>query len=1502
MKSAILIIAVMSSLILAQKCDTINQHYNVYATVNETKEWDMRKFFFTGENLKYKINGDCPYFETVDPLSEVGDAVPHGDPSIGNIQNLKAYRSFDNGAWLNDFVFLEQNKTDIDVFYALGDPQKMDQVPRFHAQVNVRNSTVSFICHDLDFLTNYLIVIDCQQPDLDDPVHLGYHNGFIVVDLQDSQHYDISPNEHPQGYNYNYTEDRKIAFHNFSFSTSEEDQEEGGLGADKISLLLRAEPAWATEHADLGRDQLDDDCELEVYKFSNKKFSSTPVAYLTKIELAALLGTDPTKQKFSIIDFQLEPNGDIYVLDGENGVYVLKFTSQALEWKLKEHISFPYITKSYGFDFNYLVNNDGTTTRHLVIVFKDKANFYENGVMKFGIKLPENANYGRIQVQMSQYFLILKLDNVVYVYHSDDGQKLYTYTNDLFDSLIINPYEPDLLGVNKNSAHRFLISNGYLRLKKQDSTNDGTKTYTLDAISLDDTSQKCSVTVNVRVLAKNNTQIFEQSNHPFPQSIYVPTPPIAIDLIASGPNLQYSSLTTLEHPELGNSKIIVTIKSAWNLQLNGIRLPDAKEVIYSDILVTDTATQFYLLVQIPTKIIYVYKCTHSLLDHENAECTDFDNFSLGVQIDKKKHSFYWWIFINQLTYMYQDTDYSIQIYTSTGGQVKNVGKIAVDSTDPLNKFTSVTMVKNEIYCVQEDRKTVQVYAATLPFRLIYEININILSEYKIDGYFTPKRVFSNKKAKSQLLFIQSLNHLYVGQFTNSNSFSTFILYRQLNIIADSQVEVAIGQDHFFVVQQLNDTSLIEEYNYQHIQRIYKTKDLPLFDYKIQKPLTVDFSSQTGWLFVRATDGKETVVLIYEPGVVSHICLHKVIETKAMDIDGKTFDMAVDGGNQMFSYFNNNTIHRIVSILADAELYITPELETQQYVNELSTGVRVTNYPTNEPYTLFTKVTVLNTQSDITIKQQLFTSKKKIFKFVKQEKEQIIDMGTDWYSGQQIGIVVRCDSCTGDLKVRNSIYRVLDGADMPYDISDGVQFGTAGQVYQTREALIFQDVAGKFKERKEIADKSISCELITVSADNNFILSSYTTTKNEVGIFINQCTNLANCQQFKQGSQSIGGAKKISKIVMPDTKNIIILNTDPENFSSTDSFILVTALDYDQSKFTISNKFTINDQYVGSKLLQVGDFDVIKYQINSVNYNTIIFTDINNGLYFAHFAYDAQGVFSKTTNEQYKLRSFSNDQYHVAEDALFLQVKVLSSSLSGSTLQINLLVTTTNSAHYSFGFDLDASKPTSGLPIIKANTVLNYVLTPYGNWHAIDKLAYVNGHVAIPYSNELKVVIGVYDIPNDRPSVVKTIPFNHGIWADYHKALPIDFALLLIKDAQAKYPTLYTNINYDFQSDEYLIEKYELRADPQLLLTNSTSYSDQVQFKIYLHNDFTEVQGLAYLSTTDPTPPNPPEPDDSESSNWWWITLIVIFGVAILGVGGWFAYKKFGKKGVDPLLG
>lgn len=72
------------------------------------------------------------------------------------------------------------------------------------------------MCFDLDFLTNNKIIVDCYQPDLDE-TEKGYTNGFIIVDFADPSKYDLYTNYHPDGYNYNYTEYRKILFHNYSF-------------------------------------------------------------------------------------------------------------------------------------------------------------------------------------------------------------------------------------------------------------------------------------------------------------------------------------------------------------------------------------------------------------------------------------------------------------------------------------------------------------------------------------------------------------------------------------------------------------------------------------------------------------------------------------------------------------------------------------------------------------------------------------------------------------------------------------------------------------------------------------------------------------------------------------------------------------------------------------------------------------------------------------------------------------------------------------------------------------------------------------------------------------------------------------------------------------------------------------------------------------------------------------------------------------------------------------
>ena len=83
--------------------------------------------------------------------------------------------------------------------------------------MNARNETYKLTCFDLDFISPTLIVVDCYQPDLTDE-DKGYSNGFITVDLADPTHYELEANEHPTGYNYNYTLARKILFHNFTYT------------------------------------------------------------------------------------------------------------------------------------------------------------------------------------------------------------------------------------------------------------------------------------------------------------------------------------------------------------------------------------------------------------------------------------------------------------------------------------------------------------------------------------------------------------------------------------------------------------------------------------------------------------------------------------------------------------------------------------------------------------------------------------------------------------------------------------------------------------------------------------------------------------------------------------------------------------------------------------------------------------------------------------------------------------------------------------------------------------------------------------------------------------------------------------------------------------------------------------------------------------------------------------------------------------------------------------
>ncbi|CAD8206153.1 unnamed protein product [Paramecium octaurelia] len=1406
----------------ASSCVSQVQYYDIFASENETQEWDMNAVFFTGEGLKFNITQESNFFEVLNPLHQLGSSKNALEVKI---LSLKPLHQNDNGGWANAFAALGQNQTYFQILYSKDGILNQVNVPIFNESIRVREITDNFTCFDLDFLSETKVIIDCTLPysDLTEtPL-----SGFFIIDVEEESYFGIELYEDTQ--DYNDTQYRILQFHKSTFENQNE-----------ALLLFRSEPAWGTEKA-VQNLILEKDSIINVFSFTSKFTlqQPTPVTVLTKTILAKLLGVDEGKFTFSLVDLIIEANGRINVLDAFEGVYVLVFKDKSLEWNLYNVITPVYITTCFGFNIHNSINKDGTVTKRMVLVYTNKLILFENEVVKFGIQIPVIEWYNTFQIKLTQNYIVLKIRKTIYIYKVENGKKVISQEEDL-DKILANPNYEDIIGINSLTAKRFFLNDGLLRLNRQEKATSNNKIVTLRAETIEQPSKQCSLTINLKVLKQNDPQILNFNNNPINPIITIPSNPLPLEQIASGPNLQFTSIDQVENELQG--KISYTIQQVMKLSIENIHMPDPKDVIYSDILVNENASQFYILFQVQTKIVYIYTCQQKYPTLEVTECQNYNTFAFPSIIDQNVGHFSWFTFANQLIIVHQNSQFTVNIYSVIDGQISNVFRLMFDDTSFLNKISSVAIINDNIYIVQSGLKRVSIYQLYIPYKLLLIIGSNQIQRFEIKGSFTPIKVFGKKG--NNLVFIQTETSLLVGTFSNKYS-PSFEIYKEILISAGTELGVAIGVNTFFVVKSLKGVDQIEEYNYQHLQNIFKLKDLPLFNYKLQKPLTVDYSFQKGWLYLRATDGLQTVILVYEPNVLVHNSLKKVIETKGLVKDGLSFDFAVDGGDQMFLYYKNNTQHQFVCIYSKPFLNFTPKADQAEYVNNQIVAIQIAGFPGVTPLTQQSLMTILNTQSYLFIQQSLFDSKKKIFQFVKQSGVQYINMGTDWYSGQVTNFDIKCSQCTGSFNILSNIYKVRDGQD--YDqVMDGASFGLAGQVYQTRNALWFEDINGKFKLRILMNLKSESCNSISISADYNFILSAFQNAKNEAGLFIHKCKYQDACSQFRQGISTFKGLQKISKTYMPDSKNIIILNS-LDNYSVQQNFIVVANLDDDGTQFTISHKYVINNQYVATSQLFIGDFDLIKYKISNNEYSTLLFTDINNGIYFAHFTYNDQGELLKTSNELFKLINFSDDQFFINQDTKFQQVKVISSQLNGSILQLNVLVTTNNQAQYVFAFDLDASRPAFGLPIKKSSTSLLYVLTPYGNWPALNKVTYIEGNAAIPYTDGYKVVIGIYPLPSGRPSSAKIISFTHSISANYHKQITSeDFFMIFNKNAGSNYPYLSVNINQDDRSDEYLVDIYQIRGDPQIVLSNSSNYQNELVIELYLKNNFNQVQGQAIL--------------------------------------------------------
>ncbi|CAD8054089.1 unnamed protein product [Paramecium sonneborni] len=494
------ILAILQLLFLSiQQCQKLTSEYSIYASVEEVYEWNIRETFFQGEDLVFSLD-EMPskYFSIRQPLSELEHPTTHktyGDTII----SLKPFVNQLTGAWLNSFVFIEQDEISVDIFYSLGEPTENNKVPSFDNYITVQKQDQNFRCSDVDFLSKTRFIIDCKNQN---------KNYFVIVDT--SKNVTLIENNQT----YDAPSIRKLLVHTFSYDNN------------SLQLIIR------------GQYQEGKGSLIEVFQFKDGNISKDPWLTLDSESLAILLNQQSTFN-FVLLDMSVEPNGDLFILDSFNGIYVLKIL-QTQKWLVKQWSRLNYEEQIYAFDFNYLFTQNGQIAQ-LVLVYEDRIQYFQNNQPKSILKLPGDVKGHNIQIEISQKYIVLKYEEKIYIY--DQNQLLYSFIEDIVDIIIINPYEPDLIEVNFLSTHRFLISDGILRLYQQDSKTD--QQYITQIIAKSRSGSSCTVDLKIQIVYSNDTQLYETGYNPFPQALTIPSDPINIDLLANWTRHFLSSIRRL---------------------------------------------------------------------------------------------------------------------------------------------------------------------------------------------------------------------------------------------------------------------------------------------------------------------------------------------------------------------------------------------------------------------------------------------------------------------------------------------------------------------------------------------------------------------------------------------------------------------------------------------------------------------------------------------------------------------------------------------------------------------------------------------------------------------------------------------------------------------------------------------------------------------------------------------------------------------------------------------
>lgn len=460
------------------------------------------------------------------------------------------------------------------------------------------------------------------------------------------------------------------------------------------TYLFRATPSYANSAAV-------NKSVVEVYALDadSKPFF---VSVLDAATLADILSL--SKVEFNLVDIVIWGNGEIFLLDQFNGVYVVNFNGDGTwtyKWTLPK-----YGAQAFAFAANIVVDSP---VNNIAVLYYDYFALYTvdaNGQSQ-SVKIYDlpflTESYPPESFGLSQGHIFVEGENSV-LYYSTASNKLITTgaaSGDIF--FLLNPFINNLVTLTAEEAQAWNFGEAKLLL------NGGTAAVAQTSLKLqatstqDDKTATCEVAITFQVLKDDDSSLI-----PLKEAVDIPSvisfpseSAFKLAGMVSGPDVQYQQ-KQVEQGFLQESKTTIKTYQLQSLQVTGDSIPAAADVVFSDLIVNaDDPNKYYHVVQTKANQLQVWQCvlpSTSIIPSDQATC---EPISVLKDVTKPitRATFQPWVHFDQFIYAYLKNDYQLDIVVSDDGEATVSHSINYDNTDEKNKITSFTFLEDYLYLV-----------------------------------------------------------------------------------------------------------------------------------------------------------------------------------------------------------------------------------------------------------------------------------------------------------------------------------------------------------------------------------------------------------------------------------------------------------------------------------------------------------------------------------------------------------------------------------------------------------------------------------------------------------------------------------------------------------------------------------------------------------------------------------------------------------------------------------